>query len=137
MFTIFISWELKSFKVQIIDVSSFHLKKTTKIKRTKKHFICEKNVLDVCRNLFAKIVQFKRFFVDISKMSSEISSSDEEPTPAKRRRFYTSENISFKEKVQNVLDQLTYVAPGEFAVSGKLEAPLIAISIKVRSISFP
>lgn len=74
---------------------------------------------------------------DAIEVSSGVSSSDEEgPTPAKRRRTDRSDaNLSFKEKVQNILETLTDAAPGEFAVCGKLNAPMITIAIKVNILS--
>lgn len=66
-----------------------------------------------------------------SSYSSESEDEDEEgPTPAKRRRNDVLD-LSFKGKVQNILENLSDAAPGEFAVSGKLNAPMITIAIKV------
>lgn len=70
--------------------------------------------------------------VDSSSQSTEVdsdSSSSEGPTPAKRRRI--NPDHSFKEKMQNIIENLSDAAPGEFAVSGKLNAPIVTIAIKV------
>lgn len=70
----------------------------------------------------------------INVSSDSYSSEGEDgPTPAKRRRNNEdSKNLSFKKKVQNILENLTGAAPGEFAVSGKLSAPITTIAIKVK-----
>lgn len=71
-------------------------------------------------------------FIDLSSDSEASSHEEEEPTPAKRRRTDSSNvNLPFKEKIQNILDTLSDAAPGEFAVNGKLNAPMITIAIKV------
>ncbi len=84
----------------------------------------------------------------INVSSSDSNSSDEEgPTPAKRSRVNESSsdsnssdeeqsdaNLSFKEKVQGILETLSGAAPGQFAVAGKLNAPMINIAIKVNEI---
>lgn len=65
---------------------------------------------------------------------SSPSYSEGTSQPAKRRRVVdTTENLSFKDKVQSILDNLTIDAPGEFAVFGKLNAPMVTIAIKVIS----
>lgn len=63
--------------------------------------------------------------------SDEDSDAEILEPKTKRRRIDASQNLSFKEKVQNILDTLTDTAPGEFAVSGKLNAPMVTIAIKV------
>lgn len=73
--------------------------------------------------------------IDLSSESNSSESEDEGgpsgPTPAKRRRVNSAPNLSFKEKIQNILENLSGAAPGEFAVSGKLNAPMTTIAIKV------
>lgn len=70
---------------------------------------------------------------------SSDSSSDEGPTPSKRCRRNASEDLGFKETVENILTNLSDAAPGDFVVSGKVNAPMITISIKVQHLknSFP
>lgn len=65
--------------------------------------------------------------IDVSSDSSE----GEGPTPAKRSRKDSEDTLSFKDKVQTILTNLTDAARGEFAVSGKIFAPIIAIALKV------
>lgn len=69
--------------------------------------------------------------INVSSTESLSSSEDEKhgPPPAKRRKRNAS--ISFKEKIENILDNLADAAPGNFAVSGKLNAPIITVAIKV------
>ncbi|KAJ6627768.1 hypothetical protein Bhyg_16662 [Pseudolycoriella hygida] len=74
--------------------------------------------------------------------STEYDSSDEDEegiTPAKRPRVSGSADLSFKQKVQIVLRKLSVVTPTVFAVSGRLNAPLINITIKnsKRIVHFP
>lgn len=54
-----------------------------------------------------------------------------EATPAKRRRSGDDKNLFFKTKVQNVLENLSDSVPGPLAVSGRLDAPMISIAVKV------
>lgn len=67
----------------------------------------------------------------IDLCESSDSSSDEGPTPSKRCRRNASEDRGFKQQVENILTSLSDNAPGDFIVSGKLNAPMTTISIKV------
>lgn len=73
--------------------------------------------------------EFEGETLELSSDSPSDDSINEGPTPAKKRKV--GENISFKVKVQNIFENLSNAAAGEFTVSGKIDAPLITIAIKV------
>lgn len=71
---------------------------------------------------------------DILELSSdtECDSDEEGPSPAKKRKTdANSENHSFKEKVQKILEELSDDAPGPFVASGRINAPMTTIAVKV------
>ncbi|XP_037032882.1 uncharacterized protein LOC119071887 [Bradysia coprophila] len=68
---------------------------------------------------------------EVSSSDTEYESDEEGATPAKRRRVdKVDAELSFKEKVQNILEKLSDDAPGPFAVSGRLNAPITTIALK-------
>ncbi|KAG4078532.1 hypothetical protein HA402_009244 [Bradysia odoriphaga] len=67
---------------------------------------------------------------EVISSDTEYETEEEGVTPAKRRKVDEDDELSFKEKVQNILEKLSDDAPGPFAVSGRLNAPMTTIAMK-------
>lgn len=68
---------------------------------------------------------------DVIHLIDSDSDSSDECSHIKQRKLNVNVKDTFKENVLSILQKVETVEPGEFAVCGKIDAPMTTVSIRV------